>query len=42
MSKKAFDEALPLLDELDEEEYKSGICLMGLLRDNYTLWCNEN
>lgn len=41
MAKKAFDDAIAKLDELNEEEYKDATLIMQLLRDNLTLWTSE-
>lgn len=37
-AKKAFDEAVADLDEMDEAEYPDSAAIMQLLRDNLTLW----
>ena len=42
MAKKAFDEAIAELDNLDEEQYKDSTTIMQLLRDNLTLWTSES
>jgi len=41
VAKKAFDEALASLDELDEKEYRDSTLIMQLLRDNLTIWNRE-
>lgn len=41
MAKKAFDDAIAELDNLDEEQYKDSTTIMQLLRDNLTLWTSE-
>ena len=41
MAKKAFDDAIAELDNLDEEQYKDSTLIMQLLRDNLTLWTSE-
>jgi len=38
LAKKAFDDAMEKLDDLEEEEYKDSTVIMQLLRDNLTLW----
>ncbi|CAG9321445.1 unnamed protein product [Blepharisma stoltei] len=38
MAKTAFDEAIPELDNISEENYKDATLIMQLLRDNHTLW----
>ena len=38
LAKKAFDEAVENLDNLDEEKYKDTTLIMQLLRDNLTIW----
>jgi len=42
MAKKAFDDAISKLDQLDEASYKDSTLIMQLLRDNLTLWTSEN
>jgi len=42
MAKKAFDEAISKLDQLDEAQYKDSTLIMQLLRDNLTLWTSDN
>jgi len=41
LAKKAFDEAISHLEELDEASYKDSTLIMQLLRDNLTLWTSE-
>lgn len=42
MAKTAFDEAIPNLDSLtDENAYKDSTLILQLLRDNLTLWSSE-
>jgi len=41
LAKKAFDEAISKLDQLDEASYKDSTLIMQLLRDNLTLWTSE-
>lgn len=38
LAKKAFDDAISKLDQLDEASYKDSTLIMQLLRDNLTLW----
>jgi len=42
LAKKAFDEAIAKLDQLDEASYKDSTLIMQLLRDNLTLWTSED
>jgi len=42
LAKKAFDEAIAKLDQLDEASYKDSTLIMQLLRDNLTLWTSDN
>jgi 14-3-3 protein epsilon len=41
MAKKAFDEAMPVLDQLDDDEADDVTTIMQLLRDNLTFWSEE-
>jgi len=41
LAKRAFDDAISKLDELDENSYKDSTLIMQLLRDNLTLWTAE-
>ncbi|XP_019742746.1 14-3-3 protein zeta [Hippocampus comes] len=41
LAKKAFDEAIAQLDQLNEESYKDSTLIMQLLRDNLTLWTSD-
>jgi len=41
LAKSAFDEAIDQLDSLQDQEYKDSTLIMQLLKDNLTLW-NEN
>ncbi|KAL0002108.1 hypothetical protein SO802_015889 [Lithocarpus litseifolius] len=41
LANKAFDEALPELDNLSSESYKESTLLLGLLRDNHNLWTSK-
>jgi 14-3-3 protein epsilon len=38
IAKQAFDEALPLLDQLPEAQYRDSTLILQLLRDNLTVW----
>ena len=38
LAKKAFDDAISMLDHLKEDSYKDSTLIMQLLRDNLTLW----
>lgn len=38
LAKSAFDDAIKMLDKLDEVDYKDSTLIMQLLRDNLTLW----
>lgn len=41
ISESAFDEAIKKLDTLDEASYKDSTLIMQLLRDNLTLWTQD-
>jgi 14-3-3 protein epsilon len=41
LAKAAFDEAISVMDNLDEEQYKDSATIMQLLRDNLTLWTSD-
>merc|ERR1712194_542877 len=41
LAKSAFDDALPKMERLDEENYRDSACIMQLLRDNLTLWTSD-
>jgi 14-3-3 protein epsilon len=41
LAKTTFDEALPTLEELDERAYKEATSILGLIKDNLTLWTSE-
>jgi 14-3-3 protein epsilon len=38
---KAFDESIANIDNVNEENYKDCALIMQLLRDNLTLWQND-
>jgi 14-3-3 protein epsilon len=42
LAKKSFDDAIAKLDTLDEASYKDSTLIMQLLRDNLTLWTQDN
>ncbi|CAJ0930464.1 unnamed protein product, partial [Mesorhabditis belari] len=42
LAKQAFDEAIAELDSLNEDSYKDSTLIMQLLRDNLTLWTNDD
>jgi 14-3-3 protein epsilon len=42
LAKNAFDDAIAKLDTLDEASYKDSTLIMQLLRDNLTLWTQDN
>ncbi|CAG9326299.1 unnamed protein product [Blepharisma stoltei] len=41
LAKKTFEEALPSLEELDERAYKEATSILGLIKDNLTIWTSE-
>ncbi|KAF7662797.1 hypothetical protein LDENG_00226860 [Lucifuga dentata] len=41
LAKKAFDEAINMLDSLSSDSYKDSTLIMQLLRDNLTLWVSD-
>lgn len=41
LAKQAFDDAIAELDEIDEESYKESTLYMQLLRDQLTLWTQD-
>ena len=41
LAKTTFDEALPILEELDERSYKEATSILGLIKDNLTIWSSE-
>ncbi|XP_069032482.1 14-3-3 protein zeta/delta [Embiotoca jacksoni] len=41
LAKKAFDEAIAMLDSLNSDSYKDSTLIMQLLRDNLTLWMSD-
>ncbi|XP_072316533.1 14-3-3 protein beta/alpha-1-like [Eucyclogobius newberryi] len=42
LAKKAFDDAIAELDNLQDGNYKDSTLIMQLLRDNLTLWNSDN
>mmetsp|Transcript_19545 Transcript_19545/g.27426 ORF Transcript_19545/g.27426 Transcript_19545/m.27426 type:complete len:262 (-) Transcript_19545:62-847(-) len=42
LAKRAFDDAIAHLDKLEEADYKDSTLIMQLLRDNLTLWTNND
>ena len=38
LAKKAFDDAIADIDQIDEDQYKDATTIMQLIRDNLTLW----
>lgn len=42
LAKKAFDDAIAELDQLQEDSYKDATLIMQLLRDNLTLWTSDD
>lgn len=41
LAKKAFDDAIADIDQIEEEQYKDATTIMQLIRDNLTLWTSE-
>merc|ERR1712083_1282116 len=41
LAKAAFDDAMNIMDDLDEDSYKDSQQIMQLLRDNLTLWTSD-
>ncbi|XP_035476201.1 14-3-3 protein beta/alpha-B [Scophthalmus maximus] len=41
LAKKAFDDAIAMLDTVKNESYKDSTLIMQLLRDNLTLWMSD-
>ena len=41
LAKKAFDDSIAELDQLQDDTYKDSTLIMQLLRDNLTLWTSE-
>lgn len=41
LAKKAFDNAIADLDDLEEDVYPDSASIMQLLRDNLTLWTSD-
>ena len=42
LAKRAFDDAIAELDQLEEASYKDSTLIMQLLRDNLTLWTTSD
>jgi 14-3-3 protein epsilon len=42
LAKKAFDEAIPELDNLSADSYKDSTVILQLLRDNLSLWTSDS
>eukprot|EP01064_Diplonema_japonicum_P006312 TRINITY_DN14209_c1_g1_i1.p1 TRINITY_DN14209_c1_g1~~TRINITY_DN14209_c1_g1_i1.p1 ORF type:complete len:251 (+),score=75.73 TRINITY_DN14209_c1_g1_i1:64-816(+) len=42
IARKAFDQAVPELESLDEEAYKESTLIMQLIRDNMALWAEDS
>ena len=42
LAQSAFDEAIDQLDQLDEEQYRDSTLIMQLLKDNLSLWSEQN
>ena len=42
LAKTSFDSAVSQLEGLDDDQYKDSASILQLLRDNLTLWQNEN
>jgi len=42
LAKKAFDEAIEKLDSLNDSSYRDSTLIMQLLRDNLTIWSQNN
>lgn len=41
LAKRAFDDAIADIDQIEEEQYKDATTIMQLIRDNLTLWTSE-
>jgi 14-3-3 protein epsilon len=41
LAKAAFDDAISVMEHLDEDQYKDSATIMQLLRDNLTLWNSD-
>jgi 14-3-3 protein epsilon len=41
LAKKAFDEAIQSIDNVNQDQYKDCTLIMQLLRDNLTLWNSD-
>lgn len=42
LARSAFDGAISQLDTLNEESYKESTLVLQLIRDNLSLWANDN
>lgn len=41
LAKRAFDDAIADIDQIEEDQYKDATTIMQLIRDNLTLWTSE-
>jgi 14-3-3 protein epsilon len=41
VAKRAFDNPIAEIDNIDEDQYKDATTIMQLIRDNLTLWASE-
>lgn len=41
LAKKAFDDAISDIEQIEEDQYKDATTIMQLIRDNLTLWTTE-
>ena len=41
LAKAAFDDALVVIESLDEQQYQEAATILSLLRDNLTLWTSS-
>lgn len=42
LAKDSFDDAIKMLDKLEDQQYKDGTLILQLLRDNLTLWTSDS